>query len=156
MVGYEQAITEKNVIEYKCIADMDMMNEAFQDFAQTIEDAGYTPVKSIFYANGGEIDQTENVPLQIFVPVAEDYHGKLPENFIYRSYFQIRHLLSVRVKGMTNLDFARGLEKLGQAVLETGDLEDPNTPTFFVFHELKGEVYTDISVGLQRRLEDKE
>lgn len=148
MAGYEQAITKKNVIQCMCVADADQLNDTFQEFAKNIEEAGYTPIDSIFYGSGGDLHQTKNIPFEIFVSVEENYHGKLPDNYTYHSYFQIRHLLSVRVKGMTNDDFNRGFNDLVQASTKLDD-EEPNTGTFFSFKELDGEIYTDISVGLQ-------
>lgn len=70
------------------------------------------------------------------------------EVFSNYTYFQVRRVLQTRVKGMSQLDFARGLEALGEAVTKL-DGEYPNTPTFFVFTEFEGEIYTDIGVGLQ-------
>lgn len=149
MSGYEQAITKKNVIQCACVTDIDKLNETFQQFAQNIEKAGYTPADSIFYCSAGDLHQTKNIFFEIFVPVEENYHGQLPEHYTYHSYFQVRHLLSVRVKGMTSDDFNRGFNSLLKASLKTSKNEEPNTGTFFSFKELDGQIYTDISVGLQ-------
>ena len=148
MIAHGQSITAKNVISLNCVVDMEMMNAAFTDFIDNVTQAGYTPVGNVFFANGGELVQTEAIPMQLFVSVDEDYHGGLTEEFNYRTYFQVRRVLQTRVKGMSQLDFARGMETLGEAITKL-DGEYPNTPTFFVFTEFEGEVYTDIGVGLQ-------
>lgn len=148
MIAHGQSITAKNVISLNCVVDMEMMNAAFTDFIDNVIEAGYTPVGNVFFANGGELMQTEAIPMQLFVSVEEDHHGGLTEEFNYRTYFQVRRVLQTRVKGMSQLDFARGMEALGEAVTKL-DGEYPNTPTFFVFTEFEGEIYTDIGVGLQ-------
>ncbi len=156
MIAHGQSITAKNVISLNCVVDMEMMNAAFTDFIDNVTEAGYTPVGNIFFANGGELMQTEAIPMQLFVSVEEDYHGGLTEEFNYRTYFQVRRVLQTRVKGMSQLDFARGMEVLGEAVTKL-DGEYPNTPTFLFSLNLKVK-FIRISVwgyNLKKRLREE-
>lgn len=147
MIGYHQAIHERNVVS--CLYQVDLVNlsEVFADFIATIIDSGYTPVGPLFYSINSDLRQTRDMIVEVFIPIEEE-KVQLDKCFNFRTYFQLLNLMVTRVAGDSEQEFSKGIELLIEQIIEQ-ELTI-TTPSFYRIHLTEdGRQLTDIMIGVR-------
>lgn len=147
MISYSQSIHEKNVVSSMYHLNLSDLSIAFDDFITKITSAGYTIAGQLFYSINSDLKQTENMLIELFVPIEEE-NCQLDDPFVYRTYFQLTDMMVTRVKGDTEKDFSKAIQILVKEIVDQ-DLT-VKTPTFYkVYLTEDGDTITDIMVGIR-------
>nr|WP_277895964.1 DUF5085 family protein [Enterococcus lactis] len=145
-IGYKQALHYQNVISRYYVTNTEELGGCLEDVLETIFEADYSLSDSFFYSMNSDIRE-EEVLVQVFLPVNEEWRDDLSEEYRFHSYFQVNNILATRAKGEMLSEFSKALEEL-IAVIVQEDLTVVS-PIFYrpkVINEL---VYTDLMVGIK-------
>ncbi|MBC1476012.1 DUF5085 family protein [Listeria grandensis] len=148
MVVEEEKIAHKNVISKQYWIHYTDFEKALDDFINMVLKEGMTLKGNIFYSlNNVPVD--ENMHIEIFIPVHEDYYFGSNE-LTFRSYFLIDQMIMSRYTG----DYRKFTEFAYAEILTHMDMKDLEQITPF-FHELAGDSsmqYTQLKVGIREKL----
>lgn len=145
-IGYKQALHYQNVISRYYVTNTEELGGCLEDALETIFEADYSLSDSFFYSMNSDIRE-EEVLVQVFLPVNEEWRDDLSEEYRFHSYFQVNNILATRAKEEMLSEFSKALEEL-IAVIVQEDLTVVS-PIFYrpkVINEL---VYTDLMVGIK-------
>lgn len=147
MISYHQSIHEMNVVSCLYQVNLSDLSEAFNDFLNHITLAGYTINGQLFYSINSDLRQTENMIVELFVPIEEETCA-LDERFIFRTYFQVTDMMLTRVKGDMERDFSEAIQVLLSEIVDQN--LTVKTPTFYKIYVTDDEeILTDIMIGIR-------
>lgn len=146
-IGYNQTLQFENVISRYYLTTSSETGESFEDVLKTIFDAGYSLSDNFFYSMNSDIRDGEELLIQVFMPVNEEWQDNLSEEYRYQTYFQVNNLIATRAKGEMQSEISEALQELIMFVAEAE--VEVTTPIFYRPQVIGENVYTDLMIGIR-------
>ncbi|MGM0214469.1 DUF5085 family protein [Enterococcus sp. AZ109] len=148
-IGYNQSLQFENVISRYYLMNANETGESFEDALQTIFDAGYSLSENFFYSMNSDIRDEDELLIQVFMPVNEEWQNNLSEEYRYQTYFQVNDMIATRAKGDKQSEISEALQELVVYIVDT-DFE-VTSPIFYRPQVIGETVYTDLMIGVREK-----
>lgn len=145
-IGYNQALHYRNVVSRYVSTDITLLDDKINECIEDVLASGYTLADNFFYCINSDLTKTDDMLVQIFMPVNEDYKGQLPEEYMYNSYFQVFGMVGYRSVD-SEASMTQTLTDLVSVLIESDT--DPLSPIFFVPKVVNETVYFDLLVKIK-------
>lgn len=144
VMGFNQSLHYQNIVSVFLRLNIKELDHYIDEAIEKVLQSDYTLANNFFYCINSSFKQPEDMIIQLFIPVNEEYHGNLPEGYSYHSYFQIVGMVGYRTPGNDIELLENTFIKLIQTFVDA-DIQ-PLSPVFFIPSLIQGEVYFDLLV----------